>query len=106
MNATDTSSATTPKLTANVTLEVYSGRPDPSWSLDDAAIKSLRERVAALTTPAPDTQAFEGLGYRGIRVAMTGAEPLRTVAVSRGIVTLESGAEKLRFVDPGREIEL
>lgn len=106
MNATDTSPAASIPATANVTLEVYSGRPDPTWSLDDALIKTLRERVAALKAAAPDTPAYEGLGYRGIRVAMTGSDPLRAVAASRGIVTVERGTEKLRLVDSGRAIEL
>ncbi len=106
MNATETSSASTPQSAANVTVEVYSGRPDPTWALDDASLKALRERVNALKAAAPDTPAFEGLGYRGIRVAMPGADALRSVSVSRGIVTIERGTEKSRFVDSGRELEL
>jgi hypothetical protein len=106
MNATETSSAATPQSTANVTLEIYSGRPDPTWALDDASLKTLRERVAALKATAPDTPVFEGLGYRGIRVAITAPDALSSVSVSRGIVTVERGSEKSRFVDSGRELEL
>lgn len=106
MNATDSSSATSARPTANVTLEIYSGRPDPTWPLDDASLKALQQRVSALKGSAPDTPAYEGLGYRGIRVLMSGSDQLREVFVSRGVVTVERGAEKSRFIDNGRELEL
>ena len=106
MNATDTTAASTTRATANVTLEIYSGRPDPTWSLDDASIQALRERLAVLHTTEPDTPTPDGLGYRGLRVAMTGQNMPNLVTVSRGVVTVERGAEKRRFVDAGREMEM
>ena len=106
MNTTELSSATAKQPTANVTLEIYSGRPDPTWSLDDVAFRGLGERLAALKMPAPDTPGFDGLGYRGLRILITGEEALATVTVSRGVVTVERGAERSRFVDTGRELEM
>jgi len=52
-----------------VRLLIYSGRPDPSWSLDETAITDLRRRlqqtIGGERAPQPGP---EGLGYRGLLV--------------------------------------
>ena len=57
-----------------VTVEVFSGRPDPTWIIDNEA--EGREILAEI---AGDSQiaskpgtGFQGLGYRGIRLDLFG----------------------------------
>jgi hypothetical protein len=48
-----------------VELDIFSGRPNPTWELDERASGRLREAHAALlqtTVPPPE---LPGLGYRG-----------------------------------------
>jgi hypothetical protein len=54
-----------------VTLNIYSGRPNPSWSLTDGQESSLRERLEALSTftDSRPSGVSGGLGYRGFQVA-------------------------------------
>ena len=47
-----------------VTLDVFSGRPNPSWELPDHDADSVVERFAARATPAA-LAAPPRLGYRG-----------------------------------------
>jgi hypothetical protein len=52
-----------------VFLLVYSGRPDPSWPLDQAGVADVAARLAdvrgrALPVPTPPPR----LGYRGFRI--------------------------------------
>lgn len=48
-----------------VELDVFSGRPNPRWKLDEDAAESLRQLLSRLSvaTDAPPEQP--GLGYRG-----------------------------------------
>ncbi len=81
-----------------VTLEVFSGRVNPEWTLTPADSAEFDRRLAALT---PSTGASTGgeqpLGYRGFNVR-GGAAPVR---VFRGGVM--NGAQPL--ADPGRTLE-
>lgn len=48
-----------------VTIDIFSGRPNPSWPLSDADVQQLLERFANRGLPAPESG--EGvLGYRGL----------------------------------------
>jgi hypothetical protein len=64
-------SATLPSFTAvEVTLGIYSGRPDPSWKLT----KDEADKLAALVAALPVVQGGPqqgGLGYHGFLIAMT-----------------------------------
>ncbi len=53
-----------------VTLAVFSGRPDPSWSLTPEQGQELIARIDALPEGEP-VAGSEGLGYRGYRVQAT-----------------------------------
>jgi hypothetical protein len=55
-----------------IELDVFSGRPNPSWQLDDEARKKLVSLLGALAraqTPAPEVP---GLGYRGFTFGLGG----------------------------------
>ena len=55
--------------TVVVFLQVYSGRPDPSWTLDDSGVQDVVGRVRqALSVPARGKPPEPVLGYRGFRI--------------------------------------
>jgi hypothetical protein len=92
-------------LTAIVTLDIFSGAPNPTWELSDGEINRLRELVdrlqekTFLKTPA----VAGGLGYLGFRIDSARERLEPTIVALNGIVDLE------RFVpsklDRTREIE-
>ena len=56
-----------------VTLDIFSGRRNPSWMLSDKNAKALRDRIANRAVASADAEA-DGhfLGFRGLVVAATG----------------------------------
>jgi hypothetical protein len=78
-----------------VTLEVFSGRPNPEWNLTPTQSAEFERRLAAL--PAGIAGPDEPLGYRGFSVRGRAA-PVR---VFRGQVM--NGDQLL--ADPGRRLE-
>lgn len=84
-----------------VELEVYSGRPNPSWALRADQAAEYRRRLDALPAAAAAPHADDALGYRGLRVTDGAAE----VRVARGGVTARRGAETRALRDEGRAFE-
>jgi hypothetical protein len=86
-----------------VTLDVFSGRPDPNWSLTAVQEAELTRRLAVLPTVARRPQQDEPLGYRGFRVQLHAkgnhASELR---VFNGYIV---GPRRIN-VDRGRALEL
>jgi len=106
LTATDTHAAR-PQPGTVVTLDVYSGKPNPSWTLPKAAGDELARRVDALSVTAPDAPEFDGLGYRSVSAVTTADDGKQTaVTASRGVVTLEKAGQRRRLVDSGRAFEL
>jgi hypothetical protein len=78
-------------MSATVTLELYSGRPNPSWELDDRQIAELARRIQSLTgaTLTKPPGIAGGLGYRGFRIESSRVSTLDPdVYVHAGIVDL------------------
>jgi len=48
-----------------VELDVFSGRPNPRWELDEPSAKVLRELLSRLAITANRPPEPAGLGYRG-----------------------------------------
>lgn len=50
-------------------LDIFSGRPNPEWSLEDEVSKLILDRMTKLTqTPISKGTEASGLGYRGISI--------------------------------------
>lgn len=85
-----------------VTLNIFSGRPNPRWFLDDAASEELRDRMyrePTLVSGAPPN--LGGLGYRGVEIRFDdAAEP---IYIQGGVINTLVGSPNL--ADPKREIE-
>ncbi|HJU72778.1 MAG TPA: hypothetical protein VJ717_03460 [Gemmatimonadaceae bacterium] len=66
-----------------VELDVFSGRPNPRWELDDRSCLELRQLQHRLTSTGDVPQEPPGLGYRGFVYADSGAN----TRAYRGFVT-------------------
>jgi hypothetical protein len=83
-----------------VTLDVFSGRPNPSWVLSSEEEQELTKRLAGL--PRTDRPPVaEGLGYRGFLIT----NPERKsgvpaeVRVCNGFVMVRNGEEASNALD-------
>ena len=90
-------------MSAVVTMNIFSGRPNPRWILDDAAVSELRDRLnrePEQTAAAPAGNLI-GLGYRGLEVRFDESpEPLH---IHGGVVGTLAASPNL--VDASRDIE-
>jgi hypothetical protein len=92
---------------ARVAMDVYSGRPNPEWSLSTDQVAELKKRLAALSTIAPaDAKISDDLGYRAMHVELRDANGGNEIAVSRGLVVQKIGTNVKRHVDEQRKLEL
>lgn len=95
-------------MTVIVTLDMYSGRPNPSWELTESQAKALdgllstQKEPTSIRAPA----SFGRLGYRGLILTTIGEQSLpKALRVFDGILE-STGQETQNFVDPGSEVEL
>lgn len=90
-----------------VTLDVYSGRPNPTWALAEGMAVEFLRRLHALDGSKAAPREFENLGYRAVSAEFQD-ETKGTVIVkaSRGIVTLDRAGQQFHYVDSGRQLEL
>lgn len=94
-----------PLPTVTVTLGLYSGRPDPTWTLSDVQTA----RIIGLLTSLPTTSGTPpqgGLGYRGFTFVLhrTGA-PDATYTAYTGAVAADGDTTGTYLDDPGRTVE-
>lgn len=71
-------------MTSRVTLNVFSGRPNPTWLLTEKEEHELTERLAAadkLTDKRP-SGIYGGLGYRGYSVTREADHPHGALALT------------------------
>ena len=86
-----------------VELDIYSGAPNPTWSLTDAEADSFVKQLAALPRTAP-RQLSGRLGYRGFIVQCTEATDAWSVHVQNGTVHIARG-ETVHVADDQRRLE-
>jgi hypothetical protein len=89
-----------------VTLDVFSGRPNPTWSLAEGMTVEFLRRLHALESSKAAPREFEDLGYRAVS-AQFQDETKGTVVVkaSRGFVTLDKAGQRVHFLDSARQFE-
>ena len=85
--------------TAEVELDIFSGRPNPAWALTDSQTASLLEMVGELAQTESDPHPGD-LGYRGMIVRLRGAKA-REIAVHTGVAAVNGG----RHADVDRHVE-
>jgi hypothetical protein len=90
-----------------VSLNIFSGMPNPSWELSDGQADALLERVEGLTqsTTAKPSGVLGGLGYRGFLVerSATAPEGPLSLYIHEGIV--DRGQSQVNAVDGDQTVE-
>jgi hypothetical protein len=87
---------------ATVVLEIFSGRPDPSWVLDQSRTAELRRRLSSLALAHEQGLPPEpGLGYRGLHVTLTTDAHGEVITVRHGRIAVD----RRIFEDRGRSLE-
>jgi len=71
-------------MATKVTLNIFSGRPNPSWVLTGEDEKQLIERLAVLeeVTDKRPSGVYGGLGYRGFTITRPASHPQGRLAVT------------------------
>lgn len=84
-------------MTSRVTLNVFSGRPNPSWLLSENDDAQLSDRLASLheLTDRRPSGVFGGLGYRGFSISREADHPLGPMAL-----TLHEGIADRQIAGP------
>ena len=91
-------------MTMRVELQVFSGRPNPTWVLSDTEAADLTTLIKELA-PIPGKPRC-GLGYHGFKVVADGG-PFASLSVDQGIVARRNVNVEMAssFADGGRHIE-
>ena len=93
-------------MAGSIEVLVYSGRVNPRVELDSATEVELEQRLSKLE---PLGRAFvpgDGLGYRGLHIALSSGSALRGVDVGDGSVQILKRDGSSRHVkDPDRSLE-
>jgi hypothetical protein len=87
-----------------IELDVFSGMPNPSWSLTDSQAATFVQRLAALPE-APPGELAGHLGYRGFVVHLTQGPSMEIIRVQRGAVFISTGIAELHARDANRGLE-
>jgi hypothetical protein len=85
-----------------VVIDMFSGRPNPTWELEPTEADHLRSAIGRLR-PCPEAQPPEALGYRGF-VLLDESPPQRTI-VYRGTVWSYSEKGLTCLQDEGHAVE-
>lgn len=90
---------------ATVEADLYSGRPNPSWSLTPEEVARLVERVEGLA-PAAEVEPPGRLGYRGLRFRLhSGSREIASGASFDGHLRFQGSAGPRHLADPKGEVE-
>jgi len=96
--------ASASEATGIATLDVFSGRPNPTWTLTSAQTRELQSRIKSLSTTLRTEPDVPDLGYRGVSVSIRGKESAE-VSVARGAITVTQGGSVAKFQDTERQLE-
>ena len=100
------SSASTPKaMVATVELDVYSGRPNPSWSLSPADAEYLSDALSTASPLASTRKLSMPLGYRGVLVTIERDLTTRSFRIVDGVIEASGAGGETQLTDPNRSLE-
>jgi len=87
-----------------VELDIFSGMPNPTWTLTDREADRFTQRLAAL--PPAQARALSGnLGYRGFIVQCTQGTDTQSIRIQRGLVQISKNDGTVYAADPDRGLE-
>ena len=101
--------ATLESINTQVTLGIFSGRPDPTWTIDPVQETQLRQQINLLPpTQEPfDNTIWLPSGYHGFTVRLPAADgqPSQLVEVYQGVVQVETEGRVVRMADEDWVVE-
>jgi len=80
------------KLKIEAMLDIFSGRPNPTWKLSENQVDELKTKLG--TFPSAESKSTPGLGYRGVRLVNIGKItniPDRIIAYNGVLAITEKG---------------
>ena len=89
---------------ANVELDIFSGMPNPTWSLTSDEIASFVRQLASLP-PRPARELAGNLGYRGFIIQVTQGQGTQVVRIQTGFVHISAGGADAYADDRNRVLE-
>ena len=101
----NTGQTTTPAATSHIELDIFSGRPNPTWDLSAADTATLTGIIGSLPPSSP-VDLPTPLGYRGFLVSVSEPElrPVVTMRAYQGVVEYQ-GYETRYYADPDKQVE-
>ena len=88
-----------------VELQIFSGRPNPTWTLEGAAAEEAVARArAALDGRSIPVAPEAGLGYAGFRLTIPEGRSRRSFEVFRGVISDATADHKQHWLD-ARDLE-
>lgn len=87
-----------------VELDIFSGRPNPVWTLPESGVNSLFEKISKLP-PSPALKLPSQLGYRGFAIHLLENAQEVHIQVQNGTVLISREDVVSFFADPGRKLE-
>jgi hypothetical protein len=86
-----------------VEVDIFSGRPNPGWTLSEADATTFRSKLSGLQKTAARSRSAN-LGYRGLVVTMP-QERGTTIYIQNGVVEVSDSTPSSFFLDPQRSLE-
>ena len=87
-----------------VELDIFSGMPNPTWTLTDAETDSLAKQLTIL--PRTSARKLSGnLGYRGLIVQVTQGSDTQSIRIHNGTVHISNDVANVYAHDDGRQLE-
>jgi hypothetical protein len=89
--------------TVEVEVDIFSGMPNPCWTLSEADAAVFLSKLAGLEKAAARPRSAN-LGYRGLVVRMA-QEAGRKIYIQNGVIEVSEGTSSTFFLDPQRSLE-
>lgn len=87
-----------------VELDIFSGMPNPTWTLTDTEADSFTKQLAA-ASPTAAAELHGNLGYRGFIVQMTRGADTQAIRVQNGTIHISQAAASVYARDEDRKLE-
>jgi hypothetical protein len=94
--------------TVHVEVDIYSGRENPGWDLREAEAAEFRTRLGLLSPDIAGVRSVpDGLGYRGLHVAVKSGGAAQQLVIVGGVVIIGAAtdADRRTLRDPDRALE-
>jgi hypothetical protein len=92
-----------PVTTITVEIDIFSGMPNPEWTLPEASAALFHSRLSGLRETTAKHRS-KNLGYRGLVIRMS-QETSLTLYIQNGLIEISDGASSTFFLDEQRSLE-